>query len=270
MRFAYFTIIVTGLAVGLLAGCDSGAEDPQVLSVVSTNLGDDGALQNGGGLLVRLSAPLDTATLGYRSLTDEGGRLLVGEDGEPPTLLTWPSDIWGVQDAEQVTFDGSPASFWYDPATATLAFFRETTEPNPEGVRGGWQAGTLQFGPELRSIDGLAFGDDDALAIERLPALDFLDLVQAVPNPASFTTAYGRSPDERIIRFVNLPPSSTITLVDPSGGVAATVSSGSMSVADWFAPQDQSGIFTYRVESEAGVAEDRVLVLADTRPDFDE
>ncbi|MEM8558227.1 MAG: hypothetical protein AAGG50_10430 [Bacteroidota bacterium] len=269
MRFLYLTIIVTGLAVGLLAGCDSNTEEPQVLSIASTNLGDDGALQNGGGLLVRLSAPLDTATLGYWSLIDEGVRFFTGEDGEP-ARQTWPSDVWGVRDAEQVTFDGSPASFWYDPATATLAFFRETTEFNPEGVIGGWQAGTLQFGPELRSIDGRAFGDDNTLVIERLPAPDFLDLVQAVPNPASFTTAYGRGPDERIIRFVNLPPASTITIVDPSGGVAATVSNGSMSVASWFAPQDQSGIFTYRVESEAGVAEDRVLVLADTRPDVDE
>ena len=224
------------------AGTPRPAPEPSALTVTTTNAAADGAF-DGGTLAVRLSAPLDTASLGARAIRTAYAPFPSPEE-EGPLL---PLDIWEVIDAEAVRVNGAPTRFWYSPAQATLLFVTGTSAENPDGLFSPFTEAVNEvvLTADLRGVNGETLPRPITLAAT--PSIRASD-PRPIPMPVYGSTTYARELGERLVRFVNLRPGVIITIEEPDGVATTILHLGGGTTADWSLPADGSGVYSYRVE----------------------
>jgi hypothetical protein len=253
--------LLVALACTLALGaCDSARPDtgttgpepapnpsPQNLAVTSTNAAADGAF-DGGTLIVRLNARLDTASLAAAAIRTEYD--LPTLPGEP--AVTWPLEIWEVVESEAVRVNGEPATFWYDPFRPALLFTAQASETDPALYPPFFEEeNRVLLTADLRGTEGERLAAP--VTIAAAPSLRDSD-PRPVPMPVYGSTVYARTADERPVRFVNLPPGSTITIETPEGETIRIIQPGPAATADWLAPLDATGVFAYTIGGADGAS----------------
>ena len=270
MRSARFCLPIVLLCA--LAACDSaepGPDDPSALTVVSTNVEADGVLY-GNALRVQLSAPLDTASLAAAHIETISTLSVIDGPDYVPQTIERPLAIWKVRYAEAVTLNGEPATFWYDPASASVLMLDEQTDyGQPPYTPFSSGTNVVEFTTAVRSTEGEALAAPVAVSFELRELTPGGRLAALSPNPVFGVTAYSRTYDERIARFVGLPETATIVIQDPLGETVTLEKDDQNSTLDWATPLDRTGLFSYEVlqEGEAFARGIAVLAAEAYRPD---
>ena len=214
--------IIVLLVLTLIFSCsDPSSSNSENLTIAWTSVQSGDSLNQGGGVVIRFSAPLDLNSFNAQAI--EQTYEIMYMDSTGPKTVTVNMQVFKIEAAGNILANGDPLTLWYNPSTYEIALFEETTIQMPSGTGEGFiidqDSTELIIKAGLKAQNGGQQAEDYRLIIYRASGPHRL---RVIPNPA-YPAVSMHGAGYPMVNFTHLPDSCLINVYDHTGTMAASL-----------------------------------------------
>jgi hypothetical protein len=230
MKHATVGLILNFLFGSLFLHCSKSTESiSNSFQIEKVSFSNMDSLEAGSGIIIQFNKVIDLNSLNAQFIQTD--------------LDTIALDIYKIESSANVLLNSQPLTFWYHPATRTIAGIEVTTVEMPEGTGEGlvfgFEENQLLLKSGIKDDTGKSLGTDYALTFYRSTAGYRFRIV---PNPKY--PQFGIGAAESLVKFINLPLSFHIEIKDINDNELINISHGPDSSAgfEFWDLKDANGV----------------------------
>ena len=265
MKFSFNSKLLLFLFFGFFLSCaNPSGSNTEEFSINMISITDGDSLISGAGILIRFSKAIDLNSFKAESI--EESITITYADSVGLQMEVIDLEIYKIHSAENVLFDGTPLTFWYDPRNSEIAIFEETTISMPFGTGEGLVINQnmeeLTIKSNLSSTDGDILGKDYSILIHGTSSN--LQL-RAVPNPILPAVTYQDS-QKTVVDFIHLQNECQIVIKNRNSDIVKSIGHSGDGIERWDLTGDdgtkiEPGIYQFEINGDSDILKGGILVL---------